>query len=122
VDLVEFEREAFGKGMDVASQLWTSVVRVLLESPWWLVQLKDARNSPAKMAELRHRAMTINLCDLDRGFGYEFVKAARKEPDNPACLERVADELLGAMAKHCPATNFSLERLLVVDRVAHYIY
>jgi len=109
---VQYERACFAKGMEVESQLWTSVVLVLENMPWVLVQMKDARNSEARQAALHHKIMTMRLCCCDRAYGYEFVLKARSEPDNPDCLQKAADDLITAVAKHCPATNFSLERFL----------
>jgi len=119
VDAIDAEMKAFAKGASMSSQLWSRVIKVLEELPWMFVQLKDRRNSEAQLADRRQRILAKPLCCGDPAFSDEILNEIRKDPENAlAILEALADEIIEKLCKHCPATNFGLERLLSLIRSA----
>ena len=109
------EWSAFTDALAVASQLETRVVAVLRESPWFLAQATDPRNTLEKQEQVRQQLFSKNPCDLDPAC----LRIVQKAIAGDRCAaDRFIEGTMETVSKHAPGTNMSLERLLALIRAA----
>jgi len=115
IDSIEVAHRGHAKCIEVNAQLWSRAVVLLENPPWSWLQLKDSRLSAEEHDELREKVVTTEECDLDPSCGKVFVEQATRDP---AAIDHLVDGIFDGLAKHAPATNFALERLLALVRSA----
>ena len=110
LDLVDFERDAFARIVDIAAQVWTRAYMLFQSPPFSLAQLKDPRATSTTKARIRDLMLVGPSCEADPGFTGVVQEVLQSEPLDVGerMLDEFADSVISAVAQYALTTNMSV--------------
>lgn len=114
-DIIDFERDAFARIVEVGAQLDIRVAKIMAHPPFSIAQLQDCRSAPELRASTRDSIRNGPRCCLDpacTAFVHDVVLAQETDAEADAVITEYSETVLKAFTKFCLGTNMGcLDRI-----------